>query len=333
VTLRLLRVAIGLLVTSTCGQFACAEALAEKVVRLGFVATVSRSSISPGYSIGFHDRLRELGWVRGKNLLVEERWADGDPDKMAGLIAEVLKLKVDVLVTATDLGAMAARKATQTTPIIAVALGDPVASGLVTSLARPGGNFTGLSIQLGDGVPGKCLELLRESLPGASTVAILWNPNRAFHRIQVKELEAVAPKLGVKLRLIDTHSPQGLEGLRGAFAQAKSQSEGAILLVDSISYSNRRDVTAIAAQHRIPTIYSALDFVTDGGLMAYGADFRIMYRRAADYVDKVLRGAAPGDIPIEQSTQLRFQVNLTAAKALGLALPEPVLVRADEIIH
>jgi putative ABC transport system substrate-binding protein len=262
--------------------------------------------------------------------MVEERWADGDPEKMAGLIAEVLQLKLDVLVTGTDVGAAAARKATRTTPIIGVALGDPVASGLVASLARPGGNFTGLSIQLGDGVPGKCLELLRDSVPNAKTVAILWNSNRAFHRIQVKELETVAPKLGVKLRLIDTHSPQGL---RGAFAQARSQSDGAILLVDSNSYSNRRDVTSLAAQYRVPTIYSALDFVADGGLMGYGADFRVMYKRAADYVDKVLRGEVPGDIPIEQSTQLKFLVNLPVAKALGITLPETVLVRADEIIH
>jgi len=161
-------------------------------------------------------------------------------------------------------------------------------------------------------------------------VAILWNPSRAFHRIQIKELEAAASKLGVKLRLVDTRSPQGL---RGAFAQAKNQSEGAILLVDSMSYSNRREVTSLAAEYHVPTIYSVLDFVVDDGLMAYAADIRVMYRRAAEYVDKILRGTSPGDIPIEQSAQLKFLINLKTAKALGLNIPEPVLLRADEVIR
>jgi putative tryptophan/tyrosine transport system substrate-binding protein len=308
----------------------CAEAQPTKVMRLGFVATVSPSSISPGYTIDFYQRLGELGWVKGKNLLVEERWAHGEVDRMPALIAEVLEHKVDAIVVGTDLGAKAARKATHTVPIIGVALSDVVASGIAQSLARPGGNFTGLSLQMGEGVPGKRLELLKESLPKASKLAVLWNPDLAFHHGQVRELETVAPKLGIKLRLIDARSGQGV---RRAFQQARKDTQGAILLEDPMIYSNRREVTSVAARYRVPTIYSMLDYVPDGGLMAYGPDMRVMYLRAAEYVDKVLRGTNPGDIPVEQSTRLRLVINLKAAEALGLNIPEPVLLRADEVIR
>jgi putative ABC transport system substrate-binding protein len=273
--------------------------------------------------------LQELGWTRGKNITVEERWANGDLGRMPRLIAEVIARNVDVIVTGTDSGALAARKTTSTIPIVAVALGDPVSTGVVDSLARPGGNLTGLSLQTGEGVPGKCLELIRETLPGLSTIAVLWNPTFPTARVQVRQLEKDAATHGVKLQLIAYDS--SWQGLQAAFQQARAQAKAAIFFSDPLAYSDRRRVTALAAQSRLPVIYTVLDFVNDGGLMGYGGDFRVMYRRAAEYVDKVLRGAKPGDLPIEQANELKLALNLKTAQALGVTIPESILLRAEDV--
>ena len=323
-------VALGLLVTMSCPATLNADASADKVARLGFVAIVSPSSITSGYTIDFYDRLRELGWVKGKNLLVEERWADGHPERMPALIADVLTHKIDLLVTGTEAGAIAAKRATQTVPIVAVALGDPVAAGIAANIARPGGNLTGLSLQGGDGIPGKCLELLREVVPRVSTIAVFWNPDMKLNQIQLRELETAARTLGVQLRLIELHSAKDLQS---AFEQAQAQAQAAIVLPEPITYTNRREVASLAARYRIPVIYLMLDYVTDGGLIAYGADLRVMYRRAAEYVDKILRGAKPGELPIEQSREVKLAVSLRVAKTLGISMPESVLLRADDVIR
>jgi putative ABC transport system substrate-binding protein len=311
------------------GVAECAQAASDRVARVGYVATVAKSSISTGYTVDFWQRLQELGWTRGKNITVEERWANGDLGRMPRLIAEVIARNVDVIVTGTDSGALAARKTTSTIPIVAVALGDPVSTGVVDSLARPGGNLTGLSLQTGEGVPGKCLELIRETLPGLSTIAVLWNPTFPTARVQVRQLEKDAATHGVKLQLIAYDS--SWQGLQAAFQQARAQAKAAIFFSDPLAYSDRRRVTALAAQSRLPVIYTVLDFVNDGGLMGYGGDFRVMYRRAAEYVDKVLRGAKPGDLPIEQANELKLALNLKTAQALGVTIPESILLRAEDV--
>jgi len=300
------------------------------VARLAFVSGITASSISPGYKVDFWQRLHELGWTRGENLLVEERWAAGYVDRMPALFADVIARDVDVLLTATDTGAIAAKKATSTIPVVAISLGDPVGTGVAASLAHPGGNVTGFSVQFGEEVPFKCLELLGEVLPLRSAVAVLWNPNFATSRAQVDRLEKDAAAHGIKLTLISFRSWPDVER---AFLQARAQAKGVLVLADPLTYSDRHRVAALAARSRIPTIYQLLDFAEDGGLMAYGADFRVMYRRAAEYVDKILRGANAGDLPIEQSRQLKLAINLKAAQALGLTFPESILLRAEEVVR
>ena len=319
-----------LVVAATSVALVYAQDGSDRTVRLAYVGIVSEASVTPAYSVDFYRRLGELGWVRGKNLIVEERWADGHPERMPSLMIDVLRHRVDIIVTSTEIGAAAARNATHEIPIVGVAFGDPIANGLVESLARPGGNVTGLSLQSAEGVPGKCLELIRESLHSASRIAILWNPDLPFHRIQASEIEKVAIKTGVSLQMVAIHSQRDFGP---AFQQARKQGQGAILLADPLTYSHRREVTALAAQYHVPTIYTVLDYVPDGGLMAYAGDLGAMYRRAAEYVDKILRGSKAGEIPIEQSIQLKFVINLKAAAALGLTLPEAVLLRADEVIR
>ena len=268
--------------------------------------------------------------MKGKNLLVEERWAEGRADRMPALMADVVARKVDLILTGTEAGAIAATRATRTIPIVAVALGDPLAAGIITSLARPGGNLTGLSLQGGDGIPGKCLELLREVVPRLSVIAVFWNPDMQLNRIQLRELEAAAQALGVQLRTIDVRFAKDLHS---AFERAHAQAQAAIVLPEPITYTNRREVATLAAQYRLPAIYLMRDYVTDGGLIAYGADLRVMYRRAAEYVDKILRGANPGDLPIQQSSDVKLAVSLKTAKTLGLEMPESILLRADDVLR
>jgi putative ABC transport system substrate-binding protein len=307
-----------------------AEEPAGKVVRMAFVATVSQASISPGYTIDFWERLRELGWVRGKNLIVEELWAEGQLERMPALMAQVVEHKVDLIVTGTEVGAIAARNATQTIPIVVVALADPVGAGVAASLSRPGGNLTGLSRLSGEGIPGKCLELLREAVPRMSVVAVLWNPDFPLIQLQVKHLEADALAQGIKLRLIAVRTQQALQG---AFALAKAHAQAVLVIPDPLMYSHRPQITSLAAHHHLPAIYTNPEFVPDGGLMAYGADLRVVYRRAAEYVDKILRGTKPADLPIEEPTKYSLVVNLKAAQALKLTIPESILLRADEVIR
>jgi putative ABC transport system substrate-binding protein len=300
----------------------------QKVVRVGFVDPQSASTSPRGLS-AFWERLRELGYVDGQNLIVEARSAEGRSERLPALMNEVVGRDVDVLVTWSTSAAIAAKNATSTIPIVAAVMGDPVGSGLAVSLARPGGNLTGLSVGLAQGLASKWVELLKDMVPRLSTLAVIANPTTAIDRDLAKELQVIAPAQGLKLRLIEVREPAALDR---AFEQA-GKAQAVLVLPDPMLFSHRRQVTALAARHRLPAIYPSRDYIDAGGLITYGPDFAVMFRRAADYVDKILRGARPGDLPIEQPTQHVLVVNLKTAKTLGITMPESILLRANEVIR
>ena len=301
----------------------------QRIVRVGFVHPQSPSTASRGVA-ALWERLHELGYIEGQNLIIEARWADGQADRLAPLVADVLERKVDVLVTYGTQAAVAAKNATTTVAIVGVAMGEPLRTGLTTSLARPGHNLTGLSAGYAEGLGGKWLQLLREAVPRLSTVAVITNPDNPVGQAQAKEIEAIAPTMGLKLWPIEVRR---LATLDHAFEQAGRNAQAVLVLPSVITTAHRWQVTALAAKHRLPTIYYLRDYVDAGGLMSYGSNFAVQWRRAADYVDKVLNGAKPGDLPIEQPTQYELIVNLKTAKALGITIPESILLRADEVIR
>jgi putative ABC transport system substrate-binding protein len=298
-------------------------------VRLGFVHPQSPSTANRGVT-AFWERLRELGWVEGQNLVIEARWADGRAERLPALMSEMIERKVDVLVTWGTTAAVAAKKATSTIPIVDAAMSDPVRSGLAASLARPGGNLTGLSGGFAEGFAGKWLELLRETVPRLSRVAVIENPDTPIARDLESELKAIATARGLKLLLIEVREAGALDR---AFEQAARKSQAVLVLPDPMLGANRERVVALAAKHRLPAIYYLRDFVEAGGLMAYAPDLVAMFRRAAEYVDKILKGAKPGDLSIEQPTKFELLVNLKTAHALGISIPDSILLRADEVIR
>ena len=301
---------------------------AQRVVRVGFVSPQSPATATPGMN-AFWERMRELGYIDGQNLAIEARWAEGRYDRLPALMAEVLQRGVDVLVTYTTPAALAAKNATSTIPIVVAAMSDAVRSGVTTSLAHPSSNVTGLSLGFDKALGGKWLELLREMVPGLSTVAVL-SANNPITRGLASDLEQIASTSGVKLRLIEVREAEGLER---AFRQAARQSQAAVVLPDPIVYSAHLDqVTGLAAKNRLPAIYYLRDFAVAGGLMAYAPNYAMVYARAADYVDRILKGAKPADLPIEQPSHYELVVNLKTARALGITVPESILLRADEVI-
>lgn len=287
----------------------------ENVVRVGFVSPYSLSTSIRGVTV-FWERLRELGWVEAQNLVIETRWAEGQYDRLPVLMADVIGRKVDVLVTHSTPAAIAAKNATGTIPIVVATMGDPIRSGLAASLARPGGNLTGMSLGWGEGMAGKWLELLQETVPRLSHVAVITSTDNPIAGELAKELEAIAPTRGLKLRLIEVRDSGALDH---AFEQARRKAQAVLVLPGHVE--KRRQIAALAAKHRLPAIYTLRDYVDAGGLMAYGPDLAVMFRRAADYVDKILRGARPADLPIEQPTQYVFVVNLKLPKPLGSPSP------------
>ena len=300
---------------------------AQRVVRVGFVDPLAPSD---GRVDEFWQRLRELGWVEGQNLVIEARSADGRIDRLPALMTEVVERKVDVLVSYGTPGAVAAKKATNTIPIVIATMGDPIGAGIVTNLTRPGGNLTGLSLEWAEGIEGKWLELLQDLVPHLSTVAMIVNLNNPVIRKMAKELEAIAPTRGVKIRLIEVRKPEMFDS---AFKRARKEAQAVLVLGDVFTFQHRRQLVALAARYQLPAMYPLREYVDAGGLMAYGADRAVLLRRAADYVDKILKGAKPGDLPIEQPTKFELVVNLKTANALGLKIPEPILLRADEVIR
>ena len=276
----------------------------------------------------FWDRLRELGWDEGKNLVIELRSADSQVERFPAIMREMVGTKLDVLVTSGTPAATAAKNATSTVPIVAIGIGDPIGTGLALSLARPGGNLTGLSVQWGDLTP-KWLELLQEAIPQLASVAVISNPESPVVRTQQKNFQAIARDRGVKLLFEDVREPGALAR---AFRQA-SQAQAALVMSDPVTATARKQITELAEKYRLPTLYVGFEFMDSGGLMAFGVDNHWLYRRAADYVDKILRGANPADLPVEQPTKFDLIINLKTAKALGLTISPSLLVRANEVIE
>jgi putative ABC transport system substrate-binding protein len=291
-------------------------------------------TLEPGLQLrgypGFWERLSELGWIKGKTLLVYEVSARGQPDRFATLMNEVLSKNVDVIVTGSTPGALAARKATSTVPIVVISMGDPVGAGLVSSLAKPGGNLTGMSVQATDGLPGKWLELMQEAFPRLSSAAIIANPTNLVCQIQWTLLQQAAPALRLKLTLLAVKKP---EDLAPALKQARGLGQAALVLADPMTLANRRAIAAAAVKYRVPTMYTMLEFADDGGLLAHGVDHAPLARRSAEYVDKILRGSNPGDLPIEQPGEFKLVINLKAGQAIGVSIPEALRLRADEVLR
>ena len=311
--------------------FAVAAQQAAKVARIGYLSP--SLAASPHLPEAFRQGLRDLGYVEGRNLVIEYRDAEGKADRLPALAAELVALKVDVIVTANNVAILAAKEATRTIPIVFAVAADPVGSGLVTSLARPGGNVTGLS-QLAPELVGKCLEQLTQAVPGVSRVAVLRLPGALGERTEkdmLKEAEAAARALGVRLQLVEARGPADIDR---AFSDMTRARAGALTVLPSNMFlREHRRLVDLAAKNRLPAVYTSREFVDAGGLMSYGANQADMYRRAATYVDKILKGAKPGDLPVEQPTKFELVINLKTAKALGLTIPQSLLLRADEIIQ
>ena len=302
-----------------------AEAQQEgKVPRIGYLS----SSPSDAFAAAFKQGLRELGYVEGQNIHIEYRWTEGRMERLAPLAAELVRLKPDLIVAASN-AAVVVNQATSTIPIVMPIITDPVRLGLAASLARPGGNATGLATQ-NDELPGKWLALMREALPRVSRIAVLFQPSYDGG-VQLKASDAAARSLGIRLQKLNVERP---DDFTGAFAEIrKDRAEALIVSSTPLFYANRTTLVAFAATHRIPTMYHQSEFVGIGGLMSYGPDFRDLFRRAATYVDKILKGAKPGDLPIEQPTKFELAINLKTAKALGLRIPPSLLQRADQVIE
>jgi putative tryptophan/tyrosine transport system substrate-binding protein len=297
--------------------------------RIGFLGAES-PAVSRHFLDAFRHGLQDLGYVESQNISIETRWAEGHHDRFPALVAELVRLKVHVLLAISTPAALAAKQATQAIPIVFIG-GEPLSSGVVGSLARPGGNMTGLSLALGEAFAGKWLELLREAMPTIFQVAILWHPANPANVAYVNELKVSAQRLGVTLH------PQGVQDpgqLENAFAaMATGQAQALIVLTDPLTVRYRNQIVALAATHRLPAMYGFREFVDAGGLMAYGSSVRAMCRRAASYVDKILKGAAPADLPVEQPTTFELVINLKTAQALGLTIPPTLLFQADEVIR
>jgi putative ABC transport system substrate-binding protein len=278
----------------------------------------------------FRQGLHELGYVEGRNIQIESRWAEGNYDRLPGLAADLVRLKVDVIVTYGTPAAQAAKGATGTIPIVMAAIIDPVASGLVTSLARPGGNITGQSMMSPD-LAEKQLQILKELVPKTSRVAVLHNPANPGNAPQVRHAQDAARALGVRLQILGARGPSEIDS---AFAAMTAEQAGAVIvLVDAILQSNRARIADLAARHRLPAVYGLHEYAEAGGLLAYGPNRLDMFRRAATYVDRILKGAKPGDLPVEQPSTFTLVINLKTAKALGLTIPPSLLLRADQVIE
>jgi putative ABC transport system substrate-binding protein len=300
-----------------------------RVYRVGFVAAQSPSTVPNGVT-AFRDRLRELGYVQGENLVIEARWSGNSYDRLPALVDELIARKVDILLVAATPAALAAMNATQTIPIVGFGLADPLRSGLATNLARPDKNLTGFSMGWTEGAAGKWLELLQDTVPRLSAVAVLANPENSLVRELVKEIREIAPTRGVKIRVIEVREPVALDE---AVAKARRQAQAMIVLPDPIMAAHRGRIANLAAKARLPAVYYLRDFVEAGGLMAYGPELSVMSRRAGDYVDRILKGAKPSDLPIEEPTEYVLAVNLSAAEGLKLKIPEAVMMRASELVR
>ena len=320
--------AIVVVAFTVCGARAEAQQ-PTKVPRIGYLS-VSSPSANVGRIEAFRQGLRELGYVEGKNIVIEWRYAEGKFDRLPTLAAELVRLKVNIIVTAGSQATRVAKKATVTIPILMGFDPDPVGGGFVASLARPGGNITGLS-SLGADLPGKRLELLKEILPKLSDAAVLGTSTNPGNVPALKATKLAAGPLRVQLQFLDVLSPKDIET---AFrAATKARVDAVIVLNSPINSSRRREIAGLAVKNQLPTFYDRSDYIEDGGLMSYGVNFTDLAHRAATYVDKILKGAKPAELPVEQPTKFESIISLKAAKQIGLTIPPNVLARADKVIR
>jgi putative ABC transport system substrate-binding protein len=324
---------IGLLVTLVLGPVVVlltAEGQqTATIARIGFLSPAS-PALEMRRLEAFWQRLRELGYVEGHHLALESRYAEGQYDRLPGLAAELVRLKVDIILTYAQPAIQAAQQATGTIPIVMTGNIDPVASGFVASLARPGGNITGLSLMAPELVT-KQLEILKEVVPTVTRVALLGNPVNAGNAPQLRSAQDTARTLGLRLQPLEVRGPQDLD--RAFAAMTTERAEAVIVLVDAMLLDYRTRIAHLAATSRLPAVYGLSDHAAAGGLMAYGASVLDRYRRAATYVDKILKGAKPADLPVEQPTTFELVINLKTAKDLGLTIPPTLLFQADEVIR
>jgi putative tryptophan/tyrosine transport system substrate-binding protein len=300
-----------------------------KVPRIGLLSPFSPSAAALWHQ-AFLQGLRDLGWVEGKNISIEYRYAEGRRDRLPDLVADLVRLKVDIIIASVNTDALVAKKATRTIPIVMASAGDPVATGLVDSLARPGGNITGLS-QMAPEMAGKRLELLKEIVPKLSRVAVLWNPQGTTSTLNWKEIQLPARELGVQLHSLEV---QSLNDFDKAFEDATRARAGALsIMPDQLFAGNLKRIADLAVKSRLPSIFHLSEFADSGGLVAYGPDRSDQFRRAATYVDKILKGTKPADLPVEQPMKFEFVINLKTAKQIGLTIPPNVLARADRVIR
>jgi putative ABC transport system substrate-binding protein len=299
-----------------------------QVHRIGLLIPGSSSDFAPRIE-AFGHGLRDLGYVEGRNITIEYRYAEGKVERFPDLAAELVRLKVDVIVAAGP-AIRAARQATTTIPIVMAVSGNPVGDGLVASLARPGGNITGLSVMIPEG-SGKRLELLQEVVPTLSHVAVLWNPAVLGSTVAFKETQTAAQALGLQLQSIEVRSPDEFD--QAFAAMTREHADALVVISNELFFGHHRQLAELSVRHRLPAMFHSREYAEAGGLMAYGANVEDLYRRAATYVDKILKGAKPTDLPVEQPMKFELVINLKAAKALGLTLSPMFLFRADEVIR
>jgi putative ABC transport system substrate-binding protein len=310
----------------TAAPFAAEAQDAGRVFRMGSLSPAG----NPALEGVFLDAMRSLGYVEGKNLIVERRYADNQLERLPALAAELVRLKVDVIVATGTVAPLAVKKVTTTIPVVIWSTGDPVGSGIASSLARPGGNITGLTIDSPE-LAGKRLQLLKELVPGLTRVAVIGNAANPYAGVVFKETQQAAYLLRIGIESIEVRSPLDFDTAFGAVI--KGNPSGLVVVEDPLTFSERTRIVNFAAANRLPVMYGMREFVSAGGLIAYGPDYPDLLRRAAIYVDKILKGAKPGDLPIEQPTKFELVINLKTAKALGLTIPQSILLRADRVIE
>jgi putative ABC transport system substrate-binding protein len=302
---------------------------AGRVYRLGYLSTPTRESVERGLA-AFLQTLRDLGWVEGRNLLIEYRWAEGDVERLPALAAELVGRNVDVIVAPAGSAALAAKKVTSAIPIVMIFASDPVETGLVASLRQPGANITGTTFTPGPEIFGKQLQILKEAVPGAARVAMLSNPADPSFALQLREVESTSRSLGIRLQHVEARGPEQFDD---AFAAMARERADALLVTGTSTFlAHRTRLAELALKGRLPTMHSFRESVEAGGLMAYAVNMADFVGRAAGYVDKILKGAKPADLPIEQPTKFQLIINLKVARALGITVPQPVVLRADELI-
>jgi ABC-type uncharacterized transport system substrate-binding protein len=306
-----------------------ARVQAAKIPRVGFLGN-STAALEINLISSFRDGLRALGYEEGRNIIIEYRWAEGKYERFPTLVTELLASNVEVLVTAGTPASLAIKKATTTVPVVMIAVGDPIGTGLVPSLAQPGGNLTGLS-SIAPDLEGKRLELLREILPKLSHVGMFINSGNAFHSTSLQQARTAAQTLRIMLQVLDVRSSEDLDGAFAALV--KERPEALLILADRVFLHNRARMMDFAAQQRLPNVNAYRELAEAGGLMSFGPSYEEMHRRAATYVDKILKGAEPADLPIEQPTKFTLVLNLKCAKMIGLTVPPSLLARADEVIE